>query len=191
MRRYTRTGPQVLATMREFGSVISWQTRLYSWLALDSHDTARIRTVVGDPRRHEVAVGLQMTLPGQPLVFAGDEFGLTGWNGEASRTPMPWNRPADRDDHMLEIYRRLIALRRAEPALRDGGLRWVYVDDDALVYLREAAGGGAVLIAARRAAGPAITLPGLGSSRPLYGDDGLEAGVIPAATGPSFAAWRL
>ena len=30
-------------------------------------------------------------LPGHPHDLSGDEFGLDGWNGESSRTPMPWN----------------------------------------------------------------------------------------------------
>ena len=41
-----------------------------------------------------VALGLSVTLPGIPVVFAGDEFGLTGEDGEASRTPMPWGTTA-------------------------------------------------------------------------------------------------
>jgi glycosidase len=38
-----------------------------------------------------VAFGLAVTLPGIPVVFAGDEFGLVGVDGEASRTPIPWS----------------------------------------------------------------------------------------------------
>ncbi|MGO7984228.1 hypothetical protein ACC691_41085, partial [Rhizobium johnstonii] len=60
-----------------------------------------------------MAFGLAVTLPGIPVVFAGDEFGLTGEDGEASRTPMPWGsveepEVADR----IALYASLIRLRR-------------------------------------------------------------------------------
>ena len=45
------------------------------------------------PGAAEVAAGLLLTMPGTPMVFAGDEIGLTGTNGEDARTPMPWHRP--------------------------------------------------------------------------------------------------
>ena len=38
-------------------------------------------------------IGLQMTLPGVPMVFAGDEIGLEGAWGEDARRTMPWDRP--------------------------------------------------------------------------------------------------
>ncbi|MFD2353116.1 alpha-amylase family glycosyl hydrolase [Nonomuraea ferruginea] len=66
---------------------MSWRSLVHSWQLLDSHDTPRIRTVTGSRERHLVALGLQATLPGTPMVFAGSEFGLTGVNGEHSRTP--------------------------------------------------------------------------------------------------------
>ena len=43
---------------------------LHSWTLLDSHDTARFRTVAGSRERHVVGIGLQMTTPGVPMVFA-------------------------------------------------------------------------------------------------------------------------
>ena len=55
---------------------------------------ARFRTVVGTRARQLVGVGLQMTTPGVPMVFAGDELGLEGAWGEDARRTMPWD---DRD----------------------------------------------------------------------------------------------
>ena len=45
---------------------------------LDSHDVARFRTVSGSRERQLVGIALQMTTPGVPMVFAGDEIGLEG-----------------------------------------------------------------------------------------------------------------
>jgi alpha-glucosidase len=185
----TRDGGSALATIRAFAGRMSWRSLMHSWTPLDTHDSARTRTVTGSRERHIVALGLQMTLPGTPMIFAGDEFGLTGSNGEKSRTPMPWNRPDDRDEATLSAYRRLVGLRGAEPALRHGGLRWAYVDADTLVFLRETPAE-TLLVLARRAGGAAVTLPEAGGGENLYGGLPLVGGVLPACDGPTLQVWR-
>ena len=70
------------------------------------------------------------------MVFAGDEVGLTGVESDGARQPMPWE-PERWDSTVLDAYRALGALHRSSPALRRGGLRWVHVVDDVLVFLRE------------------------------------------------------
>ena len=188
-----RDGLSALATMRAFAARMSWRSLRHSWLLLDSFDTPRIRTVTGSRERHLVALGMQATLPGTPVVCAGSEFGLTGTSGEHARTPMPWRRPADRDEATLAAYRRVFALRAAEPLLRDGGLRWLHADADTLVYLREGADD-SLLIAARRASGEPVTLPldaslaGFHDAPDLAPRDG--AVTLPG-DGPSFRVWRL
>ena len=105
------------------------------------------------------------------MIFAGDEIGLEGIDGEDSRRPMPWHRPERWDHETLGAYRDLIAVRQAHPALRRGGLRWVIEADDAIGYLRETGrtdpGGGGAGGVARCAA--ARTLAGSGSAETLYG----------------------
>ena len=86
-------GPAVTATMRRFRAGIPWRSVLSSWVLLDSHDTARFRVVSGSRERHVVGIGLQMTTPGVPMVFAGDELGLEGAWGEDARRTMPWDQP--------------------------------------------------------------------------------------------------
>jgi alpha-glucosidase len=188
-----RAGPVVVAGMRQFAASVSWRAFTHSWTLAGSHDTPRIRTVVGSPELHEVAAGLLLTMPGTPMIFAGDELGLVGVNGEDSRTPMPWHRPASWDVATLRRYRQLIALRHRVPALRHGGFRWAHVDDDAVAFLRETHDA-AVLVFARRAAGEPIALPGFGAAENLYG--GADAPVIDGglrlpADGPTFQVWNL
>jgi alpha-glucosidase len=105
-----------------------------------------------------VAVGLQFTLPGVPMIFAGDEIGLEGVNGEDARRPMPWDRPESWDRTTLAAYSSLAAARRDHVALRRGSLRWAHVDDDTLAFLREHPDE-TLLVVARRAPGPALDLP--------------------------------
>jgi alpha-glucosidase len=185
-----RGGESALQTMHAFGGRMSWRSIVHSWNPLDSHDSTRMRTVAGSRDRHLVAVGLQLTMPGTPMVFAGDEFGLTGWNGENSRTPMPWNRPGDRDEATLQAYQKLVKLRAEQPALRRGGLRWAHAGADVLAFLRETAVGPTLLVVARRAAGPAVDLA-VGDGENLYGGAPLVAGLVPASDGPDFQVWHL
>ncbi|HEX6969759.1 MAG TPA: glycoside hydrolase family 13 protein [Micromonosporaceae bacterium] len=190
-----REGAAVVAAMRGFAALVSWRSYTHSWQLLGSHDSARIRSIVGDAARHEVAAGLLFTMPGMPMIFAGDELGLRGENGEGSRTPMPWHAPESWDMATFARYRALIALRHAEPALRHGGLRWVYLDADTLVFLRETPTD-ALLVLARRAGGGPVRLVGLPGGDNVYGGaaalrpDADDAVVLPG-DGPTFQVWRL
>ena len=80
----TLPGAAAVSTMRAFRAGLPWSSVVHSWTLLDSHDTARFRTVAGSRERQLVGVGLQMTTPGVPMVFAGDELGL---EGTGARTP--------------------------------------------------------------------------------------------------------
>jgi alpha-glucosidase len=184
-------GGAAVASMRAFRAGVPWEFSLHSWAILDSHDTPRFRTLAGSRDRQLVGVGLQMTMPGVPMVFAGDELGLEGDWGEDARRTMPWDRPDSWDTALLEEYRRLIELRRSSDALARGGLRYAYVDDDVIVYLRETPEERLLCLASRAPHEP-VRLP-FPSLETLYGDDAEhESGdALLPAEGPSFHIWRL
>lgn len=180
-----------------FTAQIPWRVRLGNMQALDTHDTGRFATAAA-PGTIPVAVGLSMTLPGVPVLFMGDEFGLTGEDGELSRTPIPWQ---DQDDpavaEHIQMYRELIGIRRAHPVLSTGGLRWLAVDDAGFAFIRESVEECVLVVACREdfaAQLPAASLPS-GAARSLYGDASLSVGddgsARVSALGPSFAAWVL
>jgi alpha-glucosidase len=189
-------GAASVAAMRAFRAGVPWQFVLHSWSILDSHDSPRFRTIAGSRDRQLVGIGLQMTMPGVPMVFAGDELGLEGEWGEDARRTMPWDRRDAWDTALLDEYRRLIALRRSSPALARGGIRFAFVDDDVIVYLRESSDEHLLCLASRDEHAP-VRLPlsrlGARELECLYGSDAeLESdeAVLPA-TGPSFHVWRL
>jgi glycosidase len=123
----------------------------YRWSPfLSNHDGTRTLTMLGgDVTRAKLAATLLLTLPGLPFVYYGEEIGMTGDKpDERLRTPMQW-RPGhgvgfttgtpwesaqpdsqtttveaqDADPgSLLNLYRRLIHLRRANAALADGRL---------------------------------------------------------------------
>ena len=180
-------GGELASVMRDFRSGVPWDAVLNSWTLLDSHDTARFRTIAGSREKHLVGIGLQMTTPGVPMIFAGDEIGLEGEWGEDARRTMPWDRPDSWDRTLLAHYRELAALRRSHEALASGGLRYVHVGEDAVVYLRETRGERLLCLAARAAHDP-VTVP-FTELETLYGDDA-QNGVLPA-DGPAFHIWRI
>jgi alpha-glucosidase len=180
-------GERAAATMRAFRAGVPWEFVLHSWTILDSHDSPRFRTIAGSRDRQLVGIGVQMTTPGVPMVFAGDELGLEGSWGEDARRTMPWDRPQTWDRPLLDEYRRLIALRRSHDALARGGIRLAYVDGDVIAYLRET-GAERLLCLASRAPHEPVRLP-FTSLETLYGDDA-EDGLLPA-DGPSFHVWKV
>jgi alpha-glucosidase len=189
-------GESVVETMQRFRAGIPWHAALHSWAILDSHDTARFRTIAGSRERQIVGVGLQMTTPGVPMVFAGDEIGLEGDWGEDARRTMPWSRPESWDSELLDAYRRLVALRRSSRALARGGMRWAHASSDAIAYVREAPGETVLCLAARAEHEPVrLPLAALGGSKieTMWGEDvDVDGGdaVLPAS-GPAFHAWRV
>lgn len=132
------TGSQMVASMKSFTASVPWRSLVSSMVLLDSHDTARMRTVVnGDSNRHLSAMALLLTYPGVPSIYAGDEIGLEGAWGEDGRRPMPWGKKESWDNDFFASVSALVALRRKSSALADGGLRWLATEDDYILFSRE------------------------------------------------------
>lgn len=134
----TFDGRQFVDSLKKFQAMVPWQSLVASMTLLDSHDTARFRNVVGfDRHRHRAAVGLLMTYPGVPSIFAGDEIGLEGAWGEDARRTMPWEKQSEWDYDLFNDFKDLIAIRRSSHALANGGLRWVTATADYVIFERE------------------------------------------------------
>jgi alpha-glucosidase len=193
-------GEALFAAVRAFLAAAPWRSSVTSWWLLGSHDSSRIRSVVRQADLGEVAAGLLFTMPGTPMVFAGDEIGVDGVGDPGARRPFPWHRSQEWDRTTLDHYRELAALRRASHALRRGGLRWAHVEGDALVFLRESERQ-RLLVLAARAGHPPIRLPaaplGLAGEAPnRYGaapplEPAPDGSVTLPGDGPTFQVWQL
>jgi cyclomaltodextrinase len=97
-------------------------------------------------QRARLAVLVQMTYLGAPMIWYGDEAGMWGSDDPFCRKPMIWadlqanDDPTERiDETHLAAYRALIALRRDSPALRQGGFRTLLADEvrNLWIFVRE------------------------------------------------------
>ncbi|MEV0395810.1 glycoside hydrolase family 13 protein [Polymorphospora rubra] len=183
----------MVATMRAFAARMSWRSLTTSWSLLDSHDTPRFRTLAGNSAGLvEVGVGLMATLPGTPMVYYGDEVGLSGTWPEDGRRTIPWHDRTRWDHRLLAVYTDLLALRREQVALRHGGLRFLHVGTDRLAFLRETADERLLVLAARRPVSEPLRLPGIGAADNIYGGaPDLAPGDPLSGDGPTFQVWRL
>lgn len=122
---------------------------------LDTHDTARILSVLGDSgdtstrdKRANAKVGnlpeaikllkmatvLQYTLPGVPCVYYGDEVGLEGFEDPFNRRPFPWE---NRNREILRWYKKLGAIRASErPILAEGVYKRLKAAEGVLAFTR-------------------------------------------------------
>ena len=118
---------------------------------LDNHDHSRFLTrtngLLGRVTEHgseaaeedvrkdilREAVVMQMTWPGAPTVYYGDEAGLCGFTDPDSRRSYPWG---NEDKELQAFYRDAIALHKTHPALRTGALMMLLQGEHLLGYAR-------------------------------------------------------
>ncbi len=141
---------------------------------LANHDMDRVMSQFGgDFGKAELAATIQLTSPGVPFIYYGEEIGMsnTGGGDPGKRSPMQWSpdeltgftvaepwhtinedtarinvrdQLAD-DASLLSLYRRLIRLRAEHPALGEGDFTPIKADHPQVyAYLRR--GGGEALL---------------------------------------------
>lgn len=109
---------------------------------LDSHDMPRFVSLVGgDHSALHLAVLFQMTYPGAPCIYYGDEIGMKNGPTQAdehSRWAFPWDQVDTWDVFTREVYRRLISIRKFHPALRTGEFIPLFAEGSVYAYARRA-----------------------------------------------------
>ncbi len=167
-------GKQLVASIQEFNSSIPWRSLTASMMLLDSHDTARFRTVVlGDIAAHKTAMTMMLSYPGVPSIFAGDEIGLEGSWGEDARRTINWEDRSGWDVEFFAEVKKLVKLRKTQDALINGGLRWVSVENDYIAYLRESKKQSILVLVSRGPINATIDLSSYGYrvNKTLYGQE--------------------
>ena len=152
------TTEALVQTWKERMGMVPWVINLQQFNILGSHDTSRVTSILKDkPALYHLALGLQMTFPGVPCIFYGNEIGMlnpvdhTAAHAGA-RTCMEWDE-SRWDRQSLAFYKDLISLRRQNKALADGGFQVLDWTEDGFIYQRKL-GKDVVLFSANRAALP-------------------------------------
>ena len=137
---------------------IPWDNQLAQLNLLDSHDTARLLTLLGgDVERMRLAVTLLFTCPGVPCIYYGDEIGLEGGPDPDCRRTFDWER-SHWTLSLFEHYRALAALRREREELRHGAWQTLAQGVDWMAFARYT-GSHVTVVAVNRGPGLAVTVP--------------------------------
>ncbi len=114
-----------------------WQINFAQMNMLDSHDMPRALWLLnGAQPSFRLAALCQMTMPGAPCVYYGDEVGLSAGTDPYCREAFPWHQPERWDNSLREFYQSAIALRKAHPALRTGDFAFVHAHGRTVAYRR-------------------------------------------------------
>ena len=138
-------------TMRYFMARFNYSSLMTAMNQLSNHDHSRFltRTNMRVGRLHTAghdaaslgankgivkeAVTFQMTWPGAPSLYYGDEAGLAGWTDPDNRRTYPWGRE---DQELLSFHKLMIGLRKKYKALKTGSLEFLYSEYGLLSYGR-------------------------------------------------------
>jgi cyclomaltodextrinase / maltogenic alpha-amylase / neopullulanase len=111
-----------------------------------------------------LAVLFQMSFPGAPTVYYGDEVGVGGGEDPFNRATYPWADEGGQPDLQLRAeFQRLIAMRNQHAVLRRGSLSApLQVTDDLIVFAREFKGRKALVLLSNRSTPQTVKLPAAG-----------------------------
>lgn len=79
------------------------------------------------------AVVIQMTWPGAPTLYYGDEAGVCGFTDPDNRRTYPWGQE---DQDLILFHKKMIALHKKYRILRTGSLKFLWNDYQGLCYGR-------------------------------------------------------
>ena len=139
------------ASMRHHMSRFQGQSLLVAMNELSNHDHSRFLTRTnGNVGRvasagseaanayvnkgiMKEAVVMQMTWPGAPTLYYGDEAGLCGWTDPDNRRTYPWGRE---DIELIEFHRDAISIHKHNKALKKGSFKALLGDYNIIAYGR-------------------------------------------------------
>ena len=129
--------------MRYYGSRFNYQSMYVAMNELSNHDHSRFltRTSKKVGRLHtngsadadtgcnigimREAITFQLTWPGAPTIYYGDEAGLTGWTDPDNRRTFPWGKE---NLDILLYYKQLISIHRSRKVFYTGCADYLYMN---------------------------------------------------------------
>ena len=132
--------PQAFYALMNLLSTHDVPRALYDFGWRDEHADAAVIELA--KKRLRLAAFFQMTFPGAPAIYYGDEVGMTGGDDPFDRGTYPWPDLGGKPDNaLLADYQKLTKLRKDNPVLRHGSLDApTYIDDHVIVLIRRDGG---------------------------------------------------
>ena len=144
-------GPAFFEEIRKRMAVFPLPSLLCAMNELSNHDHSRFLTRTNrrigrverdgcrsagenvDKAVFRIAALIQMTWPGSPTIYYGDEAGQIGWTDPDNRRTFPWG---NEDRELIEFHRLLTHLRREHPVLRNGSFIPLFAGNGTISYAR-------------------------------------------------------
>lgn len=141
--------------------------QFYSCLnLLGSHDVPRILTIMEKAHGRDcpkatamlkLMVFLQMTLPGVPVIYYGDEAGLRGGNDPENRKGYPWGKE---NQELMAWYKEMIRIRKSDDIFVSGDFISLDIDEDVYGFVRSMENTRAVVLVNRSNRQKEVRIPG-------------------------------
>lgn len=144
-------GPSFVGAMKHHMANMAVPSILTAMNELSNHDHSRFLTrtnhVVGRVAEHgcekanegvckdvmREAVVIQMTWPGSPTVYYGDEAGVCGFTDPDNRRTYPWGKE---DQEMIDFHRDMIRIHKEHQVFKTGSVVFLNAEDNVLAYGR-------------------------------------------------------
>lgn len=138
-------------SMRHFMTRFNTQSLHVAMNELSNHDHSRFltrtnhevgRTATRGPEAAEqnidkslfrLAVLIQMTWPGAPTIYYGDEAGLCGWTDPDNRRAYPWGHE---DHELIQYHKELIRIHKDYQAFKTGSILFLNGEYQLITYGR-------------------------------------------------------
>lgn len=129
------TGPSLLVAMNELSNHDHSR-----FLTRTNHRVGRVANCGPEAANENVskpvmreAVVVQMTWPGAPTVYYGDEAGVCGFTDPDNRRTYPWGHE---DYELIEFHKQMIRIHKEHEELKTGSLKYVDRDYNFIAYGR-------------------------------------------------------
>ena len=100
----------------------------------------RLHTLGADAASEDISYGLmrmavafQMTWPGAPTIYYGDEAGVCGWTDPDSRRTYPWGHE---NKELIQFHKDMIAIHKGYEVFKKGSLVFIHGESKCIVYGR-------------------------------------------------------
>ena len=110
------------------------------FLTRTNHRVGRVQELGAEAANENVnvavmreAVVMQMTWPGAPTVYYGDEAGVCGFTDPDNRRTYPWGHE---DQELIAFHREMIRIHKRYPVFREGSVQMLEWRENVLAYAR-------------------------------------------------------